>query len=217
LVDSETMSLKPGFVFQHEPPHVFIRRIVSASLSRTADVAIGQADNGIGGSGALGPPNLRCGLSFSRPGPGEDLLSYAYPENEPLDFRDESSRPTLRGDYTRGQFREQINSGERPYIPYPHYETSLEIRGGASGCPIFNASGRVVGIACRGWDFRGGEHEGENLSSIIPVTQLLPIEVACARIPSDSWEYGQIPSLRRSNVLTLAEMVTYGHIDVGAL
>jgi hypothetical protein len=218
LADWDTGSLRRGFILQADGERLYIRQIVGISISRAADVAVGQADNGIGRDvERLGPPNLRAPLSLVRPSAGEELGSFAYPENEILDFRDPAVAPRLVGDYVFGRFEAQVPSRERPYIPYPHYETSLRIRSGASGCPIFNSSGRVVGIACRGWDFSGGEHDGDELSSILPVTQLLPIEVGCARIPPDSWEYREIPEARRGAALTFAELVTYGHVDVGAL
>lgn len=216
LVDRNSRTVLRGYVLQDDSEQCFIRRIVGASLSNTADIGIGQADNRVGLAAPHGPPNLRAPLSFSRPQPGQSLVSFAYPENAVLDFRNDSDAPCLRGDFIEGVFRAQVDSSARPFLPYPHYETSLEIRSGASGCPVF-AGGRVVGIACRGWDFRGGEYEGDDLSSILPATQLLPLEVGCAAVPPESWEYKQIPARRRSSVLTCAELVTYGHIDVGAL
>jgi hypothetical protein len=208
--------LKVAYLFQQDDEGRFARRrIVAASLSNTADVGVAQAINWIDGDQAhTAPPNRRAPLSFDRPSPGERLVTYAYPENKVLDFRDPNHVPTLRGDYFLGKFHREVPSRAHPYIPYPHFETSLEIRGGASGCPIFNSKGRVVAIACRGWDFRGGDHDGSNLSLVIPVSFLLPLET-CARIPTDSWEYSELPPSRRASGLTFGELVTYGHVDVG--
>ncbi len=218
LADWTNRTMHPGYVFQDDTGgQIFLRRITGISVSNTADVAIGQADNGVGGDRRPGPSNLRGPLSLTRPDIGEALVTYAYPENKVLEFRNRNRTPTLRGDYFRGVFRSQLDADSRPHIPYPHYETSLEIRSGASGCPIFNSSQRIIGIACRGWDFRGGEHQDDQLSSILPLTQLLPIELGCVRIPTDSWEYRQIPEIRRGTVLTFGELVTHGHVDVGAL
>lgn len=229
LADYRAKTLHQSFILQVGPSgDCIIRRIVSISVSNSADVGVGQADNGVGGIEGLGPTNLRGPISLTRPSVGEALVSYAYPENAILDFRNQAANPcrgelpldelpTLAGRYVNGKFLSQIDASSRPYIPYTHYETSLEIRSGASGCPVFNASGRIVAIACRGWDFRGGDGEGDELSSVVPVTQLLPIELECLRIPPDSWEFSQVPLSRRSGILTFAELVTYGHVDVGAL
>lgn len=218
LADYDAKTMATSFVLQDDPSGaLLLRRIVGISVSNTADVGVGQAENGVGGPGDLGPPNLRGPLSLVRPTVGEALKSYAYPENALLDFNDLDNPPTLRGDYVDGKFLSQIDSASRPFIPYAHYETSLEIRSGASGCPIFNSTGRIVGIACRGWDFRGGAHAGDNLSSVLPVTQLLPLELGCLRIPDVSWEFSQIPPSRRTSTLTFAELITYGHVDIGAI
>ena len=217
LADYESGTLHPGFILQDEPEgDLIIRRIVGISVSNTADVGLGQADNGVGRSGRLGPANLRGAISLTRPAINEALVSYGYPENAVLDF-ELKDPPILRGDYIHGKFLSQVAAGSNPFIRHAHYETSLEVRSGASGCPVFNKTGRIVAIACRGWDFRGAEHEGDDLSSVIPVTQLLPLELGCLRIPSDSWEFTQIPANRHGATLTFAELITYGHVDVGAL
>ena len=97
LADYESGTLHPGFVLQDDGPEgkLIIRRIVGASVSTTADVGLGQADNGVGGSGALGPSNLRGAISFTRLAIDEALVSYGYAENAILDFRDKVP-PILR-------------------------------------------------------------------------------------------------------------------------
>ncbi len=80
---------------------------------------------------------------------------------------------------------------------------------------MFNSLGRIVAIACRGWDFRGAEHEGTELSAVIPVSYLLSMEASCARIPTISWEYAQTPVPRREASLSFGELVAYGHVDFG--
>jgi hypothetical protein len=83
LVDCDAGVLKTGFIFQDDPPHLIIRRIVGVSLSDTADVAIGQADNGVGGTGTWGPANLRGPLSFTQPSPRENLTAWEYTQIPP--------------------------------------------------------------------------------------------------------------------------------------
>jgi len=41
---------------------------------------------------------------------------------------------------------------EIPSIKFPHYETTIKIKSGASGGPVFH-NGKVIGVNCRGWDF----------------------------------------------------------------
>jgi hypothetical protein len=218
IADQRTSTLYPSFVLQLDPfGNFFIRPIVGLAFSNTADVGIGQVENVTLDSSVQPISNLRGAISLTRPEPGEVLKSYAYPENEILDFRDLAATPSFSGRYLQGKFVAQVEAGERPFIPYAHYETSMEIQSGASGCPIFNSTGRIVAIGCRGWDFGSGTTEVDNLSSVVPITQFLPLELSVIRVPPSSWEFAQIPQVRRSGLLTFAELITYGHIDVGAL
>ena len=201
--------LAAGYVLEDaSPERLVLRDIVAISFSTTADVALGQASHAL--------PNNRVRLSFVRPAANERLLTYAYPENEVMKFGDAANPPILRANWFTGSFTRQVLPSEHPYIPHPYYETSVEIRSGASGSAIFNSAGDVVAIACRGWDFGGAEHQGDHLSSVVPVTQLLPIVAGCARVPNPSWEHRQIPESRVGAILTLAELVAYGHVDTGA-
>ena len=88
---------------------------------------------------------------------------------------------------------------------------AIEIRSGASGGPVFDSRGRVIGVNSRGWDFRGSEQEGDNLSFIVPIRELLPLELEPLQVPPISWEDAQIPENRRGQILTVAELAKYGH------
>jgi len=214
LVAADSKELGVGYVLEdRDGKALVIRRIVGASLSNIADIALGQAENSREQKAA--PSNRRGRLALSCPEVGESLATYAYPENDVLDFNFEDRPPTLKGDYFEGVFERQVLPSEHPFVPHPHYETSIPIRSGASGCPVFNSSGRIVAIACRGWDFRGAEHEGTELSAVIPVSYLLSLEGSCARIPKESWEYSQTPVPRRGVSLSFGELIAYGHIDFG--
>ena len=144
---------------------------------------------------------------------GSRLVTYAYPENEILDFSDPREAQTIVGDFFEGVLRKSVVRSEHPFVPYPHLETSIEVRGGASGAPVFDEGGRVVGVCCRGWDFRGTEQEGDNLSVIVPIGEMMPIEIELLLLPAGSWEEEQIPPGRRGQPLTFAELAAYGHMS----
>jgi hypothetical protein len=193
------------------------RRIMSGSYSNSADVAVAQASLSIEGGGRIANPRAR--LSFDTPHPDERLVTFAYPENETMDFTSgDVNPPGLFGDFVQGRFRSHVEAMSRPFLREAHYETSVVIRAGASGCPLFNTAGALVGIGSRGWDFRGGEQEGDELSSVIPLRHLLAINDICLDLPSDSWELQQVPVHRRNHHLSFGELVAYGHVDfsVGA-
>jgi trypsin-like peptidase len=212
LADVDKGELGAAYILEDDGKHLISRRIVHATLSTVADVALGQAENGDGE--ATGRANRRASLSLVCPVAGEGLITYAYPENEILDFTDPSKPQTLKADFFEGKFIRRVPPEEHPLVPYPHYETSMEIRSGASGSPVF-CSGRITAVACRGWDFRGSEFEGQNLSNVLPVGYLLSLNDTCATTPRNTWEYARIPDLRKTSALSFGELVAYGHVDFG--
>jgi len=126
----------------------------------------------------------------------------------------EGKDPDLRCDYCSGKFLGTVGAGERPFIKSEHYETTIEAMSGASGCPVFFAN-KVVGISPRGWDFRGGEMQGEHLASVIPISELLPVRVPpLLRIPPGSWESNQIPDGTIVSDMTIWDLVRFGHVNL---
>lgn len=134
---------------------VHLRRILSVNLLESADLAIGQSDTYESKYPDDPLMNMRCELSIREPSEGEGLVTYAYPLNEVLDFTDKSNDPVISSDFYDGVFLRTLGSTDRPHIQFPHYETSIEIKSGASGGPVFS-KGKVIGVNCRGWDFGDG-------------------------------------------------------------
>ena len=172
----------------------------AVTLLLPADLAVGQAENYAGSASPLA--NLRMMLATELPAIDSRLVTYAYPENDNLDFREPDKPRVIRGDFFTGRLLELVPAG--PFMPYPHAHTSIEVRSGASGGPVVDARGRVVGVNCRGWDFRGAEFEGNNLSSFVPLIHLLDAEVPILQLPADSWEYAQMPAPLRDRPHSLS-------------
>jgi hypothetical protein len=211
LVDWEARTVGAAYVWRLDGDDgLYLRKVLRVSLLQTADVAIGQADNYVEQYPERALQNLRVRLTTQIPVPGTRLVTYAYPENAVLDFR--GSAPTIVADYFDGELLRYVEQSDNPLLPYPHFETTIEIRSGASGGPVSDTRGRVIGVNCRGWDFRGGEHEGDNLSSIVPIGAVLPLVVEIAQLPTNSWEYAQVPEDRRDQALTVSELAMYRHV-----
>jgi len=192
---------------------IYFRRLRKAHLSESIDIAVVQADNYIVTFPTNPLQNLRACLSTIIPEEGSPLITYGYPENLPLDFAMEDQIPLIQGDYFQGGFLRYVQQSEHPFLPYPHFETSVELRPGTSGGPVFDSQGHVIGVNCRGWDFRGEEHEGDNLSYIVPIENILNLDIDPFMIPPQSWEAQQIPISRRGKTLSGRELAQYGHYN----
>ncbi len=192
---------------------VHLRRIRAVSLSTTADLAVGQADNFVDKFPNNALMNLRGKLSCEVPPLGSLLRTYAYPENAILDFNDPNGSREIRGDFFDGEMLKFVTDGTHWVIAHPHFETSIDVRGGASGGPVFDVNGAVVGVNCRGWDFRGGEHESDPLSYILPIGELLPLTIDLKQLPPNSWEASQLATKGSTPTVTIYELGRLGHIE----
>lgn len=199
----------------HSPDNeeVHLRRILSVNLLEPADLAVGQADTYESKYPDKPLMNMRCRLSTYQPSKDEELVTYAYPVNKVLDFTDKDNVPVISSDFYDGVFLHALGSSERPYIQYPHYETSIEIKSGASGGPVF-CRGKVIGVNCRGWDFGDGVDKKDHLSSIVPVREILQMNLGHLTVPKISWEYSQIPENHDHANLTMNELVKYEHVEL---
>jgi hypothetical protein len=206
-----------GYILHFESKgKLFLRRIQSVNLLNTADLAIGQADTYESKLPNNPLMNMRCELSTHIPLSGQKLVTYAYPLNKTLDFTDKNKLRVIKSDFYEGNFLRSVEGHERPFIKHPHYETSIEIKSGASGGPVF-CDGKVIGVNCRGWDFGENVNDNDHLSSIVPIQEILVMNLGELSVPKISWEYMQIPSGRDCTSLSMLELANYGHVDLPAL
>ncbi len=209
MVDWRTRKLGVCFVCHRaNEAEVHLRRILSTSLLDNYDLAICQADNYMEKYPQNPLINMRAGLTTRIPSPGESLVTFGYPENEVMDFTQRDKLPTIRGDFYEGKLLRYVPGSVNPAIPYPHFETTIKLKSGSSGGPVF-CGGKIIGVNCRGWDF-GEADEDDNLSYIVPIRQLLKVRIELNQLPNPSWERNQIKAIKAN--YSIEELATYGHI-----
>lgn len=211
MVDFDKRTMKPSFVFHihGDGGPVIVRPIVRAHLLLDSDLGVAQAGDFVQEAPVVPMINLRASIGIEPPVVGSRVLTYAYPENATLDFNN-AEPPQLRGDFYEGAFL-----GIQPanaLLPFPHYNTSINLKSGASGGPVFDERGRVIGVNCRGWDF-GGAPDQEPLSSIVPIAHVLPLTIHRPLIPPGSAEERTFSQLRLGRAPTFADLIACGHID----
>ena len=133
--DEQNNVTRRCFVLHNGVDGFHLRVVRRYHLSNTVDLAIAHAENYLDKNPETPLVNLAGGMSIELPAPGEELVTYAYPENEILDFSDPDIERVIKADYYDGVVIEHVDKG--PHIPYPHFRSSIEIRCGASGGPMF--------------------------------------------------------------------------------
>ena len=132
-----------------EDAKVLVRHITKVTLHKTADVAVGKMDYHV--LNATGKPLTNRIPRFTTlvPPQGSPVCTYAYPESDRVFEKGEVS--TFVANLYSGMMLEH---SDRPrdsrLVRWPHYRTSITLSGGASGGPVFDYRGRVIGINCVG-------------------------------------------------------------------
>lgn len=192
---------------------LILRKIMSASFLKDVDIGVIQADNYMEEYPQNPLMNYRARLSADIPDRGAELVTFAYPENKRMDFTSDTDVREIRSGFYEGKFLRYVVNSENPSLPFSHYETTIRLRGGASGGPVFH-KGKVIGVNCRGWDFGEESPDDDNLSYIVPVTAAFPMRFRLLQLPDSSWEAGQLSAADRTNELTIEYLIERGHIQL---
>jgi len=175
-----------------------------------ADIAICQAVGFADGVVTWADPNERIAIATQLPDPGTRVATYAYPDNREVDFRNPEKTATVFADSFEGDVLALIGPDER-LLRYPHLETSIQIRAGASGGPVFGPPGHAFAVNCRGWDLAADE---EHLSSVVPIGLALDLAFDFPLLPPNSGEFHSVPPERRGTRVTLRDLAAWNHIKV---
>ncbi len=99
-------------------------------------------------------------LSNSEPVIGEQLATYGYPNS-----RMNVNEFHFNADFFLGNCIQYKSEGS-PMLRNPCYQTSIHIKSGSSGGPVFDKEGHVFAICSTGYDLIEGE---DNISFITPI------------------------------------------------
>lgn len=149
-VAKEIADLKcPAAVIQFTAGGTFVERpIHKFYVHNGADIAVGVTYQMANDSGeAL--TNTVLTLSDRMPSIGERLHTYAYP-NSTIELRTEDGgkhKAFFNPAFYAGEVEEIYPNGrDSSMMPGPCFQTSIHLHGGSSGGPVFDVSGKVVGI-----------------------------------------------------------------------
>ncbi len=133
-----------------------VRPIMQCWLGEKADIALGVAANATNKVTGQALLHWHWRLSWNIPTVGMKVGLYAYPNKA---IRQNGERQTImfRPDAYFGHIQEVDKYRDNVIIPYPYLQSDIRSYGGASGGPIFDSEGTVVGVNCRWLEPEGPE------------------------------------------------------------
>ncbi|WP_421445142.1 S1 family peptidase [Agrobacterium tumefaciens] len=165
------------------------RRIHIVSTVDGCDVAVCQVD--------AGSRCEKCApLRISKAEVGETVFTFAFPNTEIVD-RDGKHVLVTNPAFYRGEVVEYYPEGRDKYLlSWPLYHVDFHMHPGASGGPVFDRSGFVIGINCASM---------EPERSIAYVTDIENVKHAVV----SNVTYGNKPPMN----MTIGEMIKNSYID----
>jgi hypothetical protein len=143
---------------QHSPIHalhfvqgfeVLVRHITKVSVHNSVDVAVGKMDYHEINTTGKPLTNRVPRFTTEIPRVGSPVCTYAYPESDATFVKGGGSR--FVANFYVGEFLEHSSQPrDSVNVTWPHFVTSIIVKGRASGGPVFDERGRVFGINCIG-------------------------------------------------------------------
>ena len=153
-----------------------MRSITRGFWSRHSDVAVAQLDQPVHKETKAVLQNKLLKLSTSKPSINDIVFTFVYPASE-FSKEDSSQKIVLCPSFYEGKLIESFPKGrDRTMLPNPCWRTDIYIHGGASGGPVFNSKGFVIGINSTSLNI------APNCSHISTIEHALSIEVSRLRI-----------------------------------
>jgi len=178
-VISQNRQTHPIAVFHFLPNNQYlIRPILRAFLKNQSDVAAGLAAEIKHNSTGNLLKNKIVILSRSITRNGELIHTYAYPETT-CSLR----KIIFSSKYYEGKIMMHYPNGrDSVFLPHKCYQTTMNLLGGASGGPVFNSNGEVIGINSTGYEQNTDSH----ISFISDINEIFNISIDRVDIQPDS-------------------------------
>lgn len=134
-----------------EGSKVLVRHITAISSHNTSDIVVGKMDYRV--VEATGEPLINKLPTFTTTPPPKNspVVTFAYSGTDKIFTKSDILPGTFRAGYYYGELLDHSdNKRDSSLVSWPHYMTSIDVKGGASGGPVFDHLGRVIGVNCVG-------------------------------------------------------------------
>jgi len=188
---------------------VLPRRIIQADLHGKADVAVGMLENPLLDTTGRQILNSAFMLTDKIPAIGNQAVTYAIPQPKAVPGTDRKFELQFVPRLIYGEVQEYFSSGRDQNLPGKCYQTSLELKGGASGGPVFFGDGRVFSVNSTGFDFPllAENETGDDtpVSYVSSINDIFDLQIKNIRFDVDG-------KIRKT--ATIGEMSHYGYVNL---
>lgn len=177
VMDGDGKQTHPIFLIQFLDGQYVFRGIARCTSHHVADIAVGIPVQMTNNANGMPLKNKLLTLTAAGQCVGEPVVTYAYPKSV---FKyDKVQELHFHPDYFNGVIHEFFPNGrDSVMMPGACMQTSIHMHGGASGGPVFNSAGKVIGVNSTGFD-------GTDLSFITPISEIKNLFLADVKIPSN--------------------------------
>jgi hypothetical protein len=171
-----------GFVEEHSdrnPIHIFVLLQDSEFPLRSIKKVFWKSDSDV--AVALLKPSERKNeflkLSFASCKKGNSVYTYSFPASG-IEQMEDLSKPLPVPDSFSGILEEEYPEGrDRRMLPNPCWKTNLPIHAGASGGPVFNQEGEVIGLT------NSSLNIDPSCSFISTLAHIMDLEISDVHVP----------------------------------
>ncbi len=138
------------FDFSNKNQYI-IRNLLRGIVKNQSDVGVGMCREMEHKTSKKKLLNKILCLSKNSPKVGDKIFTYAYPNT--VHRKTDKEEIHLNPLFYEGEMTDSFPNGrDSVFLPSKCYQTSITIHGGASGGPVFNSKGHVIGINSTGFE-----------------------------------------------------------------
>jgi len=138
------------FDFFHKGQYM-IRNLLRGIVKNQSDVGVGMCRQMEHNTTKKKLLNKILRISKDGPKVGDKVFTYAYPNT--VHRKTDKEEIHLNPLFYAGEITDSFPNGrDSVFLPSTCYQTSITIHGGASGGPVFNSKGHVIGINSTGFE-----------------------------------------------------------------